>query len=52
MNTYFPTPIQGKYGELIVDDSISEKPFTNENEIINRHYDHGKEINFVSILYI
>lgn len=48
--------IQSKDGDLIVDDSISEKPFTDENEIISWHYDHSKGrnvkgINFVSVVY-
>lgn len=43
-------------GVLIIDDSIEEKPYTDENEIIAWHYDHSKErnlkgINFVSCLY-
>ena len=41
---------------MIVDDSISEKPFTDENEIICWHYDHSKGrtvkgINFLTTLY-
>lgn len=44
-------------GVLIVDDSIVEKPYTDENEIICWHYDHAKGktvkgINFVSALYV
>ena len=43
-------------GVLVVDDSIVEKPYTDENEIICWHYDHAKGktikgINFVSALY-
>lgn len=43
-------------GVLIVDDSISEKPHTDENEIICWHYDHTsgqviKGINFITVLY-
>lgn len=43
-------------GVLIVDDSISEKPYTDENEIICWHYDHSKGrsikgINFITALY-
>ncbi len=43
-------------GVLIVDDSIAEKPYTDENEIICWHYDHSKErmvkgINFMTCLY-
>jgi len=41
---------------LIIDDSIEEKPYTDENEIICWHYDHSKQvnvkgINFLSCLY-
>jgi hypothetical protein len=40
----------------IVDDSISEKPYTDENAIICWHYDHAhqrtvKGINFLTALY-
>ena len=43
-------------GVLILDDSIEEKPYTDENEIIAWHYDHCKGrtikgINFISALY-
>jgi DDE superfamily endonuclease len=43
-------------GVMIVDDSISEKPYTDENEIICWHYDHAQQrtvkgINFVTSLY-
>jgi hypothetical protein len=48
--------IQQDEGVLIVDDSIAEKPYTDENDIICWHYDHAKGrsvkgINFVSALY-
>ena len=48
--------IQRDDGVLIIDDSIAEKPYTDENEIICWHYDHAKGrsvkgINFVSALY-
>lgn len=48
--------LQGEDGVLIVDDSIAEKPYTDENELICWHYDHihghnVKGINFVSTLY-
>lgn len=48
--------IQRDDGVLIVDDSISEKPYTDENEIICWHYDHStdrlvKGINFITALY-
>jgi len=41
---------------LIIDDSIEEKPYTDENNIICWHYDHSRQmnvkgINFLSLLY-
>ena len=41
---------------MIVDDSISEKPYTDENDIVCWHYDHAhqrtvKGINFLTALY-
>lgn len=43
-------------GVLIFDDSIEEKPYTDENDIICWHYDHSQErnvkgINFLTALY-
>jgi hypothetical protein len=43
-------------GLLIIDDTIEEKPYTDENEIVCWHYDHSraqsvKGINFLSLLY-
>jgi hypothetical protein len=48
--------IQREDGVLIVDDSISEKPHTDENDIICWHYDHTsgqtiKGINIISAVY-
>jgi hypothetical protein len=48
--------IQRADGVLIVDDTISEKPHTDENDIICWHYDHTsgqtiKGINIISALY-
>ena len=48
--------IQNEEGALIVDDSISEKPSTDENDIVCWHYDHStdrqvKGINFMTALY-
>jgi len=48
--------IESEDGALIVDDSIAEKPYTDENEIICWHYDHSQQrnvkgINFVTCLY-
>jgi hypothetical protein len=43
-------------GVLIIDDSIEEKPSTDENELVSWHYDHSKDrtvkgINFLTALY-
>lgn len=48
--------VQSSEGVMIIDDSISEKPHTDENDIIAWHYDHTsgqtiKGINFVTALY-
>ncbi len=48
--------IQSEDGTMIVDDSISEKPSTDENDIVCWHYDHSKDcqvkgINFMTALY-
>jgi hypothetical protein len=48
--------IESKDGVAIVDDSIAEKPYTDENDIICWHYDHSQQrtvkgINFVTCLY-
>lgn len=48
--------IQRADGVLIVDDTISEKPHTDENDIICWHYDHTsgqtiKGVNIISALY-
>ena len=48
--------IESAAGVLIVDDSIAEKPYTDENDIICWHYDHSQQrnikgINFVTCLY-
>jgi len=48
--------IQSDAAVLIIDDSIEEKPYTDENEIVCWHYDHSKDqqvkgINFLSALY-
>jgi len=49
--------IEADDGILVIDDSIEEKPYTDENEIIAWHWDHKenrsiKGINFVSALYV
>lgn len=43
-------------GLMIIDDTIEEKPYTDENEIVCWHYDHAKGcnvkgINFITTLY-
>jgi len=48
--------IESEHGLLVVDDSISEKPYSDANGLICLHYDHCKDrfvngINFVSLLY-
>lgn len=48
--------VEADDGVLIVDDSISEKPHTDENAIICWHYDHAKKrtikgINFLTCMY-
>ncbi len=48
--------IEQANGLIIIDDSIEEKPYTDENEIICWHYDHSKGrsvkgINFITTLY-
>lgn len=48
--------VEQEEGVLLVDDSIVEKPYTDENEIICWHYDHAKGrmikgINFITTMY-
>jgi hypothetical protein len=48
--------VQSEAGVLIIDDSIEEKPYTDENDIVCWHYDHSKDrmlkgINFLTTLY-
>ena len=52
----FVRKVQSDAGVLIIDDSIEEKPYTDENAIICWHYDHSKGalvkgINFLTALY-
>ncbi len=52
----FVRQVQSEKAVLIIDDSIEEKPYTDENEIVAWHFDHSKNrsvkgINFVSALY-
>ncbi len=48
--------IQRDDGVVILDDSIAEKPYTDENDIICWHYDHANErmvkgVHFLTALY-
>lgn len=48
--------IESEAGVLVFDDSIEEKPYTDENKIICWHYDHTqgrnvKGINFLTMMY-
>jgi hypothetical protein len=48
--------VESDEGVLIVDDSIAEKEYTDENAMITWHWDHSKQryikgINFLSLLY-
>jgi DDE superfamily endonuclease len=52
----FVRQVQSEHGVLIIDDSIEEKPYTDENDIVCWHYDHSKDrmlkgINFLTTLY-
>ena len=44
--------IESEEGVIIIDDTIEEKPSTDENEIVNWHYDHskGKSVKGINIL--
>src|SRR5215210_6804086 len=49
--------IESDSGVIVIDDSIEEKAYTDENELICWHWDHSKErnvkgINFLSALYV
>jgi hypothetical protein len=51
----FVREVQSEAGVLILDDSIEEKPYTDENDIVCWHYDHSKDrllkgINFLTAL--
>lgn len=48
--------VQREDGVLILDDSVAEKPYTDENDIVCWHYDHSKDrmvkgVNFLTALY-
>jgi Transposase DDE domain. len=52
----FVRQVQSEAGVLIIDDSIEEKPYTDENDLVCWHYDHSKAalvkgINFLTALY-
>jgi hypothetical protein len=52
----FVREIESNAACLIIDDSIEEKPYTDENDLICWHYDHSRQINvkginFLSCLY-
>jgi hypothetical protein len=52
----FVREVQSEAGVLIIDDSIEEKPYTDENDIVCWHYEHAKDrllkgINFLTALY-
>jgi DDE superfamily endonuclease len=52
----FVRQMQSADGVMIMDDSIAEKPASDENDIVCWHYDHAQDrmvkgINFVSCLY-
>ena len=52
----FVRQIQSEDGVLVVDDTISEKPYSDENDIVCWHYDHTtgrtvKGINLLTTLY-
>lgn len=51
----FVRQVQSEAGVLIIDDSIEEKPYTDENDLVCWHYDHSKAalvkgINFLTAL--
>ncbi len=53
----FVRQVQSEEGVLIIDDSLEEKPYTDENAIVCWHYDHSKAalvkgINFLTALYV
>lgn len=50
----FVRKVQQEDGILIVDDFISEKPHSKQNELVNYHYSHlhGKTVKGISILHL
>jgi hypothetical protein len=52
----FVREVQAEAGVLSIDDSIEEKPYTDENDLVCWHYDHSKDrllkgLNFLTALY-
>lgn len=52
----FVRQVQSEQGVVIIDDSIEEKPYTDENDLGCWHYDHStdrllKGLNFLTALY-
>lgn len=52
----FVREVQSVAGVLMIDDSIEEKPYPDENDLVCWHYDHSKDrllkgINFLTALY-
>lgn len=52
----FVRSIQSDDGVIICDDTLSEKPYTDENDIVANHYDHCsgrnvKGINLITLIY-
>jgi hypothetical protein len=52
----FIRKVQSSDGVVSVDDSIEEKPYTDESDLVCSHYDHAKSryirgINFLTMLY-
>ncbi len=48
--------VESEDGVLVIDDTIEEKPYTDESELVCWHYDHskgrsGKGVNLISALY-
>jgi hypothetical protein len=53
----FVRQVESEDGVIAIDDSIEEKAYTDENELVCWHWDHAKErsvkgINFLSALYV
>jgi hypothetical protein len=44
--------VQSPEGVIVIDDSISEKPYTDENDLICWHWDHAKRRSVKGILFV